>query len=157
VLSRKPPLNVTLESNSGGLVLTPTTKLWSKFYYAKKLRLPLTIICDIAEYGGDSFVIEVIDDAQKFGVFQCFLASRTQDLDHPFHVTISWTEFNDKGKEIKGTSLCDEKEATLDFQKEFHLPWEKRTDVPLYFNLGRVRGKIPTKVSWLEVRGRVVP
>jgi predicted metalloprotease with PDZ domain len=95
----------------------------------------------------------------KLGLLQCRLATQTHDLEQPFEVIIGWHENGEGGKD-NDTSICDKKEVTLDepFEKSFRLPLPNaKITEPMMLRIARMFGEKTTKVSRLEVRGRLAP
>jgi hypothetical protein len=165
-LAMQEPLNVSLERDSGVLTFTPSrlpegyqVKRGAVFPYGKKLRLPLTIRCDIAAFGGGIFQVEVRVAAQPGGLLLCGLTSDNQDLAAPFDTTVSWIESGDGGKQNQ-TELFKERVVTLDqpLEKRFRLPLPnaKITDAFLV-ELATALGKKPTTVARLELQGPLSP
>ena len=159
-------MHVTIDKEAGLLVFRSgplpegtDVKNGATFDYGKKVRLPLTLIFDIVKHGDAGFAIQVGDSFRKLGLFQFRLAAQTHDLEQPFEVIITWYEVGDGGRK-NVTSLCDKKEVTLDepFEKQFRLPLPNaRITESMTLRFARIFGDKTTKVSRLEVRGRLAP
>jgi len=165
-LALNPPANVTIERTDGLLVFKSgplpgggAVKTGAKFEYGKRWRLPLKIIVDVVEHGDASFAIQVCDPPRKIGLLQCILASGTQDIEHPVGVEVNWIEWGEGGK-INLSNFCKKKDVTLEqpFEKQFRLPVPNaKISDPMCLNFARLWGDKTTKVSRLEVRGRLSP
>jgi hypothetical protein len=159
------PINVAIDKSIGGLVLKsdPLPKGFQAergagFSYGKRLRLPMTVVCDIADYGDAGFAVKVSDPARKLGLLQCRLWSHTQEQDNLFEIQVSWVEFPE-GQKPNWTNFHLKNEV-LDhpFQKSFRLPLPNaKITEPLCLELSRLMGKGSTTVSRLEVRGHMLP
>ena len=162
VLAFDKPLNVTLDKQAGGMVFAsgslPTgfdAKTGAVFYYGKKLKLPLSIQCDIVDLDEGEFAIKLGDPTRKLGLLQCSLAST--DSSGAFEVATQWLEIGDLGKP-RSTTLRRKKDVTPrePFEMPFSLPVPK-TKISKAFQLGlcKAAGNGPTTVARLDVQGRI--
>jgi hypothetical protein len=116
-------------------------------------------VFDIVDHGDAGFAIQIGDPVRKLGLLQYRLAAQTHNLDKPFEVIINWFEFGEGGK-TNITNLCDKKDVALDepFEKQFRLPVPNaRIAEPMVLRFARMFGDKTTKISRLEVRGRLAP
>jgi hypothetical protein len=159
--------NLTVDTDAGLAVFTPdplpegmsSFPRGANLYYAKKLHLPITIVCDVVKYGGGYFAIHVSDPPRKLGLLQCMLWAKEPSLDDPFNMDVTWHEYGEGGK-VNATTLCETKGVTLEqpLEKQFRLPLPNaKITEPFLFDLSKAMGDEPTKVSRLEVRGRLAP
>jgi hypothetical protein len=158
------PVNVTLNKQAGVMVFTPgplpqgfDAKTGAVFYYGKKLKLPLSIRCDIVELGGGGFGIQLGDPTRKLGLLQCKLGADSTDTESPFEVAVQWSEIG-VGDKPHSTTLRKKKDVTLrePFEMSFSLPVPK-AKISKAFQLGlyKAAGNGPATVARLEVQGRV--
>jgi hypothetical protein len=156
--------NLTVDKDSGTMIFASQSlpegyavKKGAVFCYGKKLRLPITVVCDIANQGGGLFAIHVYN--QKLGLLNCTVLSKETNLDGPFDVVVGWNDLG-KGEKQNITNLCDVKGIALDqpFDKQFRLPLPNaKIGESFLLDLIKGMGDEPTTVSRLEVRGRVAP
>jgi hypothetical protein len=155
--------NLSIDKDSGLLVFTPgplpenfSMRPGANWFYAKKLRLPMTVMYDVVKHGGEHFALHVSGQA---GMLQCRFWTRDSNLDNPFNVVVDWHEYGEGGKRTT-TTLCDVKAVTLEepTEKHFRLPLPNVKISDLFtFDLSRAIGNEPTTISRLEVRGRLAP
>ena len=127
------------------------------FFYAKKLRLPITVTCDIVKHGGEQGAFHL--SCQNLGELNCKFWTREPQLDSPFDLGVNWHEVGEGGKD-NATTLCETKDIELDhaFEKAFRLPLPNaKFTEPFTLVLSNVMRDRPTTISRLEVRGRLAP
>ena len=164
-LPHERPLNVAIDREGGCLLFTPKPSSpqdrmsKASFIYGKKIRLPLTVVCDVVEYGNGGLSITV-NNLLKRCHLEFNLWSKELDLEHPFEVEVNWNEVNQDDKQRNRTILWNKKDATSDhpIENKFRLPLPNaRITDPMLLSLGRFLATKPSTVSRLEVRGRIVP
>ncbi len=164
VLAFDKPLNVTLDKQTGSMVLTPgplpagfDAGSGAVFFYGKKLKPPLKILCDITALGEGEFAIKLGDPTRKLGVLQCEIAANSTDFKGPFEVATQWIEIGNLGKP-HAITLHRKKDVTLReaFEMPFSLPVPK-TKINKAFQIGlyKATGNSPTTVARLVVEGRL--
>lgn len=155
--------NVAIEKDSGVAVCTPgpiprdNSRRGAWFNYNKKVRLPMTVVCDVVKFGGGRFGFHVTHN--NLGMLNCLVMSGEQSLDSPFDVHVAWTEAVEGGKET-ATTLFQVKGVTLEdpFEKRFRLPIPNtKITVAAAPTLIQGDGNGPTTVSRLEIRGQLAP
>ncbi|MCE5302617.1 MAG: PDZ domain-containing protein [Planctomycetaceae bacterium] len=126
--------------------------------YGKRMRLPLTLVFDIVENNAGRFIIQVSDPSRKFGVLECSILSG-KDGGDPSKLIVSWNESIADGKK-NTTDLFTWNGGKIDqpIERTFRLP-VPNAKIDQVFALLMVKGygRGATKVSRLEVRGRLSP
>ena len=160
LLALYPPVNVSIEKDSGGLVFTSGPvperfgfKKGAAFSYGKKLRLPLGIQCDIAAEEVQGFAVKVTNPPNSF--LACNVWSKSSGCDGPFELQTAWTEVREGGTLLFKQSSVELREP---FDKRFRLPLPNvKIENAMLFELIAFGGDGRTIISRLEVRGRLVP
>ena len=155
--------NVAVEKDCGVAVFTPgpipkdNSRRGAWFCYNKKVRLPMTLVCDVVKFGGGRFGFHV--DHNNLGRCHCLIMSGEPSLDSPFDVQVSWIDVGEGGKET-ATTLFQVKNVTLEdpFEKRFRLPLPNvKVTAAATPSVIQGDGNGPTTVSRLEVRGLIAP
>lgn len=156
--------NVAVDNTEGTLIFTPGQmpdyyrqfrgKKAASFTYQKRMRLPLTLVCDILRNSAGSVVIHV---ENQLGTLECLL--RSEDGAGISRLNASWNELTPDRKPI-GTDLFTSSRSTLDrpFEEKFRLPLPNvKITEPFMLRFLKVEGDGSTAISRLEVRGRLAP
>lgn len=156
--------NVAVDNTEGTLIFTPGQmpdyyrqfrgKKAASFTYQKRMRLPLTLVCDILRNSAGSVVIHV---ENQLGTLECLL--RSEDGVGISRLNASWNELTPDRKPI-GTDLFTWNRGTLDhpFEEKFRLPLPNvKITEPFMLRILKVEGDGSTAISRLEVRGRLAP
>jgi hypothetical protein len=154
-------VNLTIDKDSGLAVLMPgpvpgENGRRASFAYAKKLRPPLTVTCDVATYGG-RFGLHV--SRNNLGTLNCLIRSEGHTFEKPFELQVDWREPSEGGK-VTATTLCHVNAVALEdpIEKPFRLPLPnvKATDAA-FLEVFQGDGDQATTLSRFEVRGRPAP
>ena len=158
-------INLTIDKDSGTLAFTPKPRPNSDqqegafLLYGKRVRLPLTLACDIVQNKPGTFVIQVSDPPRKFGALECCIRSEEKDADSPSKLSVSWNEPTADGKK-NTTDLFNRNDAKIDqpIERTFRLPLPNaKIDQVFALLLVKGFGRGVTEVSRLEIRGRLSP
>jgi hypothetical protein len=163
VLSLLPPVNVSIKKDSGGLLFRhggvpgkAEGKKNATFCYGKKLRLPLTIQCDIADSEFNEFSVKVINSPNYCLV--CSVGADSSQSDPPLEIQTNWFDIIERGKQNR-TLLFEQKGVSLQepFDKQFRLPMPNaKIDDVMWVELVAFGKDGRTTMPRLEVRGRIV-
>lgn len=156
--------NLSIDKDMGILAFAPKPRPNSDqqeaavALYGKRVRLPLTLIFDIVENNAGRFVIQVSDPSRKFGVLECSILSEKDGGDLS-KLSVSWSELIADGKK-NTTDLFTWNDGKIDqpIERTFRLPVPNaRIDQVFALLMVKGYGRGVTKVSRLEVRGRLSP
>lgn len=160
-------LNVTLPQGSGELTLTPLPmpkgipiEQGALFMHRRWLQPPITVVCDLSDYGDGGVTLKLRDPRNSLGFLQCVLRSNAHNLETPFDFEALWWAFQREKVAPTHTNLVSKRGVSLgqSFEARFRCPLPNTgTSLPFVFELGRIYGNRATAVSRLEVRGRLTP
>ncbi|MBN1588099.1 MAG: PDZ domain-containing protein [Pirellulales bacterium] len=158
--------NVSIDRGAKSLVLKPrdkTKKALSRLSFFQRVRLPVTIVVDMAQHDSGPLAVKLIDMTGKWGTLYCEINAKEskvgEKLGERFSVKALWVE-RDAPRKPKITELLNVGSTALDepSEQKFRLPVPNaKIDQPFGIELAKAFDDRPTAITRIEVRGQLIP